>query len=165
MRRASTAIGSVGSRGLATAGGGSSSSAFPEYVKIVEVGPRDGLQNEPAIVPTEVKVELINLLSETGLSVIEATAFVSPKWVPQMGDNSDVMNSIERRPDISYPVLTPNMKGFQSALNAGATEVAIFGAASEAFSKKNINCSIEESFDRFLPVCEAAKEANVKVRG
>jgi hydroxymethylglutaryl-CoA lyase len=138
---------------------------MPDFVKIVEVGPRDGLQNEPTLVPTEVKVELINLLSETGLSVIEATSFVSAKWVPQMGDNSTVLTSIDHKPGVTYPVLTPNMRGFESALEAGATEVAIFGAASNAFSKKNIACTIDESFARFEPVCEAAKANNVAVRG
>ncbi|XP_019628501.1 PREDICTED: hydroxymethylglutaryl-CoA lyase, mitochondrial-like isoform X2 [Branchiostoma belcheri] len=137
---------------------------LPEYVKIVEVGPRDGLQNEKQIVPTSVKVDLINRLSETGLSVIEATSFVSPKWVPQMGDHTDVMRDIRRHPGVNYPVLTPNLKGFQSAIAVGAKEVAIFGAASESFSKKNINCTIEESLRRFDEVMKAAKVANIPVR-
>jgi hydroxymethylglutaryl-CoA lyase len=140
-------------------------STMPKQVKIVEVGPRDGLQNEKALIDTETKVELINRLSDTGLSVIEATSFVSPKWVPQMADNSDVMAKITRKTDISYPVLTPNMRGFEGALAAGATEVAIFGAASESFSQKNINCSIAESLQRFEPIMAAAQEHNIRVRG
>ena len=134
-------------------------------VKIVEVGPRDGLQNEPGEVPTEVKLELIERLAAAGLRSVEATAFVSPKWVPQMADHTEVLERIRRRPGVSYPVLTPNLKGFEAARAAGATEVAIFGAASEAFSRKNINCSIAESLDRFRPVAEAARKSNVKVRG
>jgi hydroxymethylglutaryl-CoA lyase len=133
--------------------------------KIVEVGPRDGLQNEPGEVPTAVKVELIERLADAGLSSVEATAFVSPKWVPQMADHTEVLERIRRKPGVSYPVLTPNLKGFEAARAAGATEVAIFGAASEAFSRKNINCSIAESLDRFRPVADAAKAAGVKVRG
>jgi hydroxymethylglutaryl-CoA lyase len=134
-------------------------------VNVVEVGPRDGLQNEKAEVPTAVKIELIDRLSAAGLSAVEATAFVSPKWVPQMADNAAVMAGINRRPGTSYPVLTPNMKGFEAAVAAGAEEVAVFGAASESFSKKNINCSIAESLDRFAPVLEAAAENGVRVRG
>jgi hydroxymethylglutaryl-CoA lyase len=133
--------------------------------KIVEVGPRDGLQNEPGEVPTAVKVELIERLADAGLSSVEATAFVSPKWVPQMADHTEVLERIRRKPGVSYPVLTPNLKGFEAARAAGATEVAIFGAASEAFSRKNINCSIAESLERFRPVAEAAKRNDVKVRG
>uniref|UniRef100_A0A8D2L4Q2 Hydroxymethylglutaryl-CoA lyase, mitochondrial n=1 Tax=Varanus komodoensis TaxID=61221 RepID=A0A8D2L4Q2_VARKO len=140
-------------------------SALPKHVKIVEVGPRDGLQNEKNIVPTQVKIDLINMLSETGLSVIEATSFVSPKWVPQMADHAEVMQGIRKAPGISYPVLTPNLKGFQAAVAAGAKEVSIFGAASEQFTKKNINCSIEESLERFSDVLGAAKEASIPVRG
>ncbi|MEE6484415.1 hypothetical protein FKM82_013862 [Ascaphus truei] len=139
--------------------------SFPKEVKIVEVGPRDGLQNEKTIVPTEVKIRLINMLSEAGLRAIEATSFVSPKWVPQMADQMSVMQGIQRFPNISYPVLTPNLTGFQAAVACGAKEVAIFGAASELFSKKNINCSIEESLQRFQSVAAAAKEANIPVRG
>jgi isopropylmalate/homocitrate/citramalate synthase len=139
--------------------------SVPDFVRIVEVGPRDGLQNEPGEVPTAVKVELIERLAEAGLSSVEATAFVSPKWVPQMADHTEVLERIRRKPGVSYPVLTPNLKGFEAALAAGATEVAIFGAASEAFSRKNINCSIAESLERFRPVAEAARKANVKVRG
>ncbi|KAJ1917252.1 hypothetical protein IWQ60_007839 [Tieghemiomyces parasiticus] len=137
----------------------------PSFVKIVEVGPRDGLQNEKKVVETAVKVELINRLAETGLSVVEATSFVSPKWVPQMADNSQVMAQIKRLPGVTYPVLTPNLKGFESALAAGATEVAIFGAASEAFSRRNINCSIDESLERFRSVMEAAQAHDIAVRG
>ncbi|XP_055596205.1 hydroxymethylglutaryl-CoA lyase, mitochondrial [Uranotaenia lowii] len=137
----------------------------PTAVRIVEVGPRDGLQNEPTILPAAIKIELINALSETGLRTIETTSFVSTKWVPQMGDNSEVFRGINKFPGISYPVLTPNLKGFQEALKVGAEEVAIFGAASESFSKKNINCSIAESLARFEDVTEAAKKAQIKVRG
>ncbi|XP_061824555.1 hydroxymethylglutaryl-CoA lyase, mitochondrial [Nerophis lumbriciformis] len=138
---------------------------LPGKVKIVEVGPRDGLQNEKTIVPTETKIHLIDLLSESGLSVVEATSFVSPKWVPQMADQVEVMKGICRKPGVSYPVLTPNLKGFQSAVMAGASEVAIFGAASELFSKKNINCSVDESLQRFDEVMKAAKKEGVPVRG
>jgi hydroxymethylglutaryl-CoA lyase len=134
-------------------------------VKIVEVGPRDGLQNEPREVATAVKLELIERLAEAGLRSVEATAFVSPKWVPQMADHTEVLERIRRKPGVSYPVLTPNLKGFEAARAAGATEVAIFGAASEAFSRKNINCSIAESLERFRPVADAAKTSNIKVRG
>jgi hydroxymethylglutaryl-CoA lyase len=134
------------------------------FVRIVEVGPRDGLQNEPGEVPTAVKLELIERLAEAGLPAVEATAFVSPKWVPQMADHTEVLERIHRKPGVSYPVLTPNLKGFEAARAAGATEVAIFGAASEAFSRRNINCSIAESLERFRPVAEAAQNANVRVR-
>src|SRR5262245_60125881 len=134
-------------------------------VNLVEVGPRDGLQNEPGEVPTEVKLELIERLAAAGLASVEATAFVSPKWVPQMADHTEVLERIRRKPGVSYPVLTPNLKGFEAARAAGATEVAIFGAASEAFSRRNINCSIAESLERFRPVAEAAGKNNVKVRG
>jgi len=133
--------------------------------RIVEVGPRDGLQNERGEVPTAVKVELIERLADAGLPAVEATAFVSPKWVPQMADHTEVLERIRRRPGVSYPVLTPNLKGFEAARAAGATEVAIFGAASEAFSQKNINCSIAESLERFRPVAEAAQEQSIRVRG
>ncbi|KAG5684037.1 hypothetical protein PVAND_013290 [Polypedilum vanderplanki] len=134
-------------------------------VRIVEVGPRDGLQNEPKIVPATTKIELINRLSKTGLKNIEATSFVSAKWVPQMGDNAEVLQGIDKVDGISYPVLTPNLKGFESAIAAGAKEVAVFGAASESFTKKNVNCSIAESIERFKSVIDAAKEKNIKVRG
>ena len=136
-----------------------------KQVKIVEVGPRDGLQNEPGEVSTEVKVALIERLAEAGLPSVEATAFVSPKWVPQMADHTEVLERVRRKPGVSYPVLTPNLKGFEAARAAGATEVAIFGAASEAFSRKNINCSIAESLQRFEPVVEKALKSAVKVRG
>jgi hydroxymethylglutaryl-CoA lyase len=138
---------------------------LPQRVRIVEVGPRDGLQNEPGEVPTKVKLELIERLARAGLPAVEATAFVSPKWIPQMADHTEVLEGIRRMPGVSYPVLTPNLKGFEAARAAGATEVAIFGAASEAFSKKNINCSIAESLERFRPLAEAARAANIKVRG
>lgn len=138
---------------------------LPQRVRIVEVGPRDGLQNEKQIVSTDTKVELIARLGAAGLPAIEATSFVSPKWVPQMGDNAEVMARIARLPGVDYPVLTPNLKGFEAALAAGAKEVAVFGAASESFSQKNINCSIAESLDRFVPVVEAARAAGVRVRG
>ena len=139
--------------------------ALPGKVKIVEVGPRDGLQNEKQLVPTATKIELIERLAEAGLRVIEATSFVSPKWVPQMGDNSAVLQGIKRHPTTVYPVLTPNLQGFDSAIQAGATEVAIFGAASESFSRKNINCSISESLKRFEPVVSAASALEIPVRG
>ncbi|TYZ62474.1 hypothetical protein PybrP1_005595 [[Pythium] brassicae (nom. inval.)] len=142
-----------------------SPAVYPTRVKIVEVGPRDGLQNEKALVTTADKVRLIELLAQSGLSAIEATAFVSPKWVPQMGDNADVLKGIKRREGVWYPVLTPNIKGFDAAVAAGAHEVAIFGAASEAFSQKNINCSIDESLARFRPVCDKAQKLGIRVRG
>ena len=138
---------------------------LPQRVKIVEVGPRDGLQNEPQLVPAAVKVELIDRLGQAGLKAIEATAFVSPKWVPQMGDAAEVMASLPRRPNVTYPVLVPNLKGFEQALAVGVGEIAVFGAASEAFSQKNINCSIAESLERFRPVAEAARSHNIRVRG
>jgi hydroxymethylglutaryl-CoA lyase len=138
---------------------------LPPAVRLVEVGPRDGLQNEQAMVPTDVKVTLIDMLTDAGLPAIEATSFVSPKWVPQMADAVDVMARIRRKRGVRYPVLTPNMKGFEAARAAGADEVAVFVAATEAFSKRNINCSIAESLDRARPVFEAAKAANIRVRG
>ena len=140
-------------------------SQMPKEVRIVEVGPRDGLQNEPQPVSTEDKLELIERLALAGLTTIEATAFVSPKWVPQMADHTEVLRRVKRHPGVTYPVLVPNMKGFEAALAAGAEEVAVFGAASEAFSQKNINCSIAESLERFRPVIEAAKQHGVRVRG
>ena len=139
--------------------------AYPDTVTIVEVGARDGLQNEPAPVPTAAKIALIDRLSASGLKVVEATAFVSPKRVPQLADAAQVMAGISRKQGVRYPVLTPNMKGFEAAVAAGAEEVAVFGAASETFSLKNINCSIAESLDRFRPVCEAAAARGVRVRG
>lgn len=138
---------------------------LPKFVRMVEVGPRDGLQNEKSMVPTAVKVELVNRLSDAGLSVVEAASFVSPKWVPQMGDSADVLAGIARKPGVRYAALTPNLKGLEGALAAKANEVAVFGAASESFSQKNINCSIAESLDRFAPVMEQAKAAGVPVRG
>ncbi len=138
---------------------------LPSYVKLVEVGPRDGLQNEPDIVPAALKIEFIDLLSETGLSVIEAGAFVSPTWVPQMADSAEVLAGITRKAGVGYPVLVPNMTGFEAARAAGAEEIAVFGAASETFTQKNINCSIAESLERFQPVAEAARAAGVRVRG
>jgi hydroxymethylglutaryl-CoA lyase len=138
---------------------------IPAQVKIVEVGPRDGLQNEKQLVPTATKIELIERLADAGLRVIEATSFVSPKWVPQMGDNTAVIQGIKRHPAAVYPVLTPNLQGFDTAVQAGATEVAIFAAASEAFSLKNINCSIAESLKRFEPILSAASALEIPVRG
>ena len=134
-------------------------------VRIVEVGPRDGLQNEPGEVPTALKVELIERLADAGLPAVEATAFVSPKWVPQMADHTEVLERIRRKPGVAYPVLTPNLKGLAAARAAGATEVAIFGAASEAFSRRNINCSIADSLERFKPVVDEAITHGVRVRG
>ena len=134
-------------------------------VRIVEMGPRDGLQNEKQVVPLATKLELIDRLADAGLREIESTSFVSPKWVPQMADHAELMRALQRRVGVSYPVLTPNLQGFEAALAAGADHVAVFAAASEAFSKKNINCSIAESIDRFLPVMAAARDAGVKVRG
>ncbi|MEO1311205.1 MAG: hydroxymethylglutaryl-CoA lyase [Pseudomonadota bacterium] len=136
-----------------------------DRIQIIEMGPRDGLQNEKQTVPVETKIELVNRLSATGLDVIEAGAFVSPKWVPQMAASDEVLAGIERRPDVSYPVLTPNMKGYEAARAAGADAVAVFAAASETFSQKNTNCSIAESFERFAPILEAAKADGVRVRG
>ncbi|MCM2549078.1 hydroxymethylglutaryl-CoA lyase [Burkholderia glumae] len=138
---------------------------FPAAVTIVEVGPRDGLQNEPSFVPTEVKIALVDRLSHAGFANLEVASFVSPKWVPQMADGAAVMAGIARRPGARYSALTPNLKGLENALGARADEVVIFGAASEAFSQKNINCSIAESIARFEPVAKAAKEAGVRLRG
>ena len=138
---------------------------LPKRVRMVEVGPRDGLQNEKASVPTEIKVGLIDRLTDAGFPAIEATSFVSPKWVPQMADNAQVMAAIRRKPGVRYPVLTPNVKGFEAALAAGCDEVAVFVAASETFSNKNINCSIAESLERARPVTDAAKAHGVRVRG
>lgn len=138
---------------------------LPKTVRIVEVGPRDGLQNEAQLIPADVKIELVHRLGSAGLKAIEATSFVSPRWVPQMADNTEVLRGIVRQPGVAYPVLTPNLKGFEAALAAGAQEIAVFGAASETFSQKNINCSIAESLERFRPVVEAAKRNGVKVRG
>jgi hydroxymethylglutaryl-CoA lyase len=139
--------------------------ALPGKVRLVEVGPRDGLQNEKAMVPVDVKVALVDLLTDAGFAAIEATSFVSPKWVPQMADAAEVMARIRRKPGVRYPVLTPNMKGFEAALAAKADEVAVFVAATESFSQKNINCSIAESLDRVRPIFGAAKDNAVRVRG
>ncbi|MDG4552082.1 MAG: hydroxymethylglutaryl-CoA lyase [Candidatus Contendobacter sp.] len=138
---------------------------LPRQVRIVEVGPRDGLQNEREIVPTPVKLALIDQLAAAGLKTIEVGAFVSPKWVPQMADSAAVLAGIHRWPGVSYPVLVPNLQGLEAALAAGATEIAVFGAASETFSHRNINCSIAESLDRFRPVVKLARQHGVKVRG
>ena len=137
---------------------------FPNKVKIVEVGPRDGLQNEKPVT-IEDKIKLIDALSETGLSVIESGSFVSPKWVPQMAGSAEIFEKIARKDNITYPALTPNMKGYEAAMTAGVKEVAIFGAASESFSQKNINCSIAESLERFEPIMQQAKNDGIKVRG
>ena len=137
---------------------------YPKHVNIVEVGARDGLQNEKQDVPAPVKIELVNRLSDAGFRNIESGSFVSPKWVPQMATSAEVMAGITRKPGVIYSVLTPNMKGFEGALAARADEVVIFGAASEAFSQKNINCSIAESIERFRPVAEAAKANGMRVR-
>ena len=137
---------------------------YPKHVNIVEVGARDGLQNEKQDVPAAVKIELINRLSDAGFRNVESGSFVSPKWVPQMATSMEVMAGIMRKPGVIYSVLTPNMKGFEGALAAKADEVVIFGAASEAFSQKNINCSIAESIERFRAVAEAAKANGMRVR-
>jgi hydroxymethylglutaryl-CoA lyase len=138
---------------------------MPSKVKLVDVGPRDGLQNEKEPVPAEVKIGLVHRLQDAGLKNIEVTSFVSPKWVPQMADNAQVMAGIERRKDVCYSVLTPNMKGFEAALPSRPDEIVVFGAASEAFSQRNINCSIAESIERFAPVVEAARAKGIHVRG
>ena len=139
--------------------------SLPRQVRIVEVGPRDGLQNERETVPTAIKLALIDKLADAGLKTIEVGAFVSPKWVPQMADSAAVLAGIRRRPGVSYPVLVPNLHGLESARAAGATEIAVFGAASETFSRRNINCSIAESLVRFRPVVEAAHRHGIRVRG
>lgn len=139
--------------------------SMPERVTIVDVGPRDGLQAEPDIVPTHTKIELINRLSEAGVPSVEAGAFVSPKWVPQMADTAEVLGGMKYRPGTRYPVLVPNEKGLERAIACGVEEISIFGAASETFSQKNINCSIEESLERFRPVAETAMSAGIRVRG
>jgi hydroxymethylglutaryl-CoA lyase len=138
---------------------------LPRRVKLIDVGPRDGLQNEKQPVPATVKIELVHRLQAAGLKEIEVTSFVSPKWVPQMADNAEVMAGIARLDGVRYSVLTPNMKGFESALLSKPDEVVVFGAASEAFSQKNINCSIAESMERFAPVVKAARDAGIAVRG
>jgi len=138
---------------------------IPDFVRIVEVGPRDGLQNEKNIISVPDKIALINELSGCGFKTVEATSFVSPKWVPQLADAAEVFTGIDKFPGVSYPVLVPNLQGYERARAVGATEVAIFGAASEAFSQKNINASVDESIERFIPVLEQAKNDGVKVRG
>ena len=139
--------------------------AVPPEVTIVEVGPRDGLQNEATPVPVAAKVALIEALAEAGLPVVEAGSFVSPKWVPQMAGSDEVLRAVRKRPGVRYPVLVPNLKGLEAALAAGAEEIAVFGAASESFSQKNINCSIAESLERFRPVVQEALARDVRVRG
>jgi len=139
--------------------------SYPSRVKLVDVGPRDGLQNEKSPVPAAVKIALVHRLQDAGLREVEVTSFVSPKWVPQMADNAEVMAGIQRKPGVRYSVLTPNLKGFEAALASRPDEVVVFGAASEAFSQKNINCSIAESIERFAPVVEAARAAGIYVRG
>ncbi len=138
---------------------------LPAKVKLVDVGPRDGLQNEKQPVPAAVKIELVHRLQDAGLKDIEVTSFVSPKWVPQMADNAEVMAGIQRKSGVRYSVLTPNMKGLEAALASQPDEIVVFGAASEAFSQRNINCSIAESIERFRPVVEAARAHNIHVRG
>lgn len=135
------------------------------HVRIVEVGPRDGLQNEKALLAAEVKIALIDRLSATGLATIEATSFVSPRWVPQLADAAEVFHAIRKAPGVVYPVLVPNLQGYARAREVGATEVAVFTAASEAFNRKNINASIDDSIDRFMPVMAQAREDGVAVRG
>ena len=138
---------------------------IPSRVKLVDVGPRDGLQNEKQTVPAAIKIELVHRLQDAGLTEIEVTSFVSPKWVPQMADNAEVMAGIQRKAGVRYSALTPNMKGFEAALLSKPDEIVVFAAASEAFSQKNINCSIEESIERFAPVVQAARNAGIFVRG
>ncbi|WP_342618910.1 hydroxymethylglutaryl-CoA lyase [Rhodoferax sp. GW822-FHT02A01] len=138
---------------------------YPSRVKLVDVGPRDGLQNEKQAVPAAVKIELVHRLQAAGLTEIEVTSFVSPKWVPQMADNAEVMAGIQRKPGVRYSVLTPNMQGYEAAAKTGPDEIVVFAAASEAFSQKNINCSIAESIERFRPVTQAARAAGIHVRG
>ncbi|MBD7986948.1 hydroxymethylglutaryl-CoA lyase [Luteimonas sp. Sa2BVA3] len=139
--------------------------ALPSAVRIVEVGPRDGLQNESAMVPTAAKIELVDRLSATGLRTVEATSFVSPKWVPQLADAAEVFAGITRRPGVAYPVLVPNLQGYERARAVGADEVAVFTAASEAFNRRNTNAGIDESLERFAPVLERARADGVQVRG
>ena len=138
---------------------------LPDTVKIVDVGPRDGLQNEAQTIPPAIKIELIDLLSKASIPVIEVGSFVSPKWIPQMADTQTVYEGIDRLSDVRYPVLVPNMKGFEDAQQTGVKDISIFAAASETFSQKNINCSIAESLERFAPVCTAAQESGINVRG
>lgn len=144
---------------------GADEMALPKAVEIVEVGPRDGLQNEPKSLPAAAKVALIEALADAGCRVVEAGAFVSPKWVPQMADTAEVLATLRRRPGVRYPVLVPNLQGLERALAAGVEEIAVFGAASETFTRRNINCSIAESLERFAPVCDQARAAGLRVRG
>jgi hydroxymethylglutaryl-CoA lyase len=139
--------------------------AYPTKVKLVDVGPRDGLQNEKQPVSAEVKIQLVHMLQDAGLTEIEVTSFVSPKWVPQMSDNAQVMAGVQRKPGVRYSVLTPNMQGFEAALKSQPDEIVVFAAASEAFSQRNINCSIAESIERFAPLVAAARAAGIYVRG
>lgn len=139
--------------------------SFPSMVKIVEVGPRDGLQNEKSDIQLTDKIQLVEGLSEAGLKLIETGSFVSPKWVPKMADSAEVFKQIKRAEGVTYSALTPNLRGFEGAIAANADEIAVFGAASESFSQKNINCSVEESLERFAPVMDAARQQNIRVRG
>ena len=138
---------------------------LPQHVQLIDVGPRDGLQNEKQPVPAAIKIELVHRLQDAGLTAIEVTSYVSPKWVPQMADNAEVMAGLRRNPRVAYSVLTPNLQGFEAALKSRPDEVVVFGSASEAFSQKNINCSIAESIERFAPVVQAALAAGISVRG
>jgi hydroxymethylglutaryl-CoA lyase len=139
--------------------------SLPKSVKLVEVGPRDGLQNESKIIPTPIKIEFINRLSDTGLTVIEATSFVSPKWIPQLADHYEVFQGITKKKNISYPVLVPNRKGFENAFAAGVKEVAVFTTSSETFCQRNTNCTVAESLKRIAEITEAANANNIRVRG
>jgi isopropylmalate/homocitrate/citramalate synthase len=150
---------------LKTCGTRENNMALPHRVRIVEVGPRDGLQNESQIVPTSTKSEFIKRLAAAGLQTIEATAFVSPKWIPQMADHAELMRSLPRKQGVTYPVLVPNLRGYEAAVEAGATEVSVFASASETFSQRNINCSIHDSLERFEPIFAAARSAGIRVRG
>lgn len=138
---------------------------YPSFVKIVEVGPRDGLQNEKVIIPTSAKIEFINLLSTSGLSVIETTSYVSPKWIPQLADHEEVFLNIDKKNDVNYPVLVPNLKGFKEALKSGVKEIAVFTTPSESFSKHNTNCTVEESLKRIQEITQLANVDKIKVRG
>lgn len=144
---------------------GAANGQADRYVRVQEVGARDGLQNEPGTVPTDIKVDLIDRLARAALPAVEAGAFVSPKWVPQMADSEEVFRRIERRDGVTYPALTPNMRGFERAIAVGVREVGVFAAASETLSQRNTNCTIEESLERFRPVCAAAQAAGVRVQG
>ncbi len=139
--------------------------SLPKSVKLVEVGPRDGLQNEAKIIPTPIKIEFINRLSQTGLTVIEATSFVSPKWIPQLADHNEVFQGITKQKNIAYPVLVPNRKGFENALAAGVKEVAVFTTSSETFCQRNTNCTVAESLERIAEITTAANANNIRVRG